>query len=60
MFDDAQKIVIAAIREARPTISEVELRQAVFVRFYGHEFEADQRGRILQQIAADYRRRTQE
>ena len=52
MFDDARKIVVASIREANPDVSEVELRQAVFLRFYGHEFEPAERERILAGIAA--------
>lgn len=47
MFDDAQRIVVATIRAARPAIGEVELRQAIFLRFYGREFAPEQRARIL-------------
>ena len=56
MFDDARRIVEASIRATNPAIDEVSLRQAVFLRFYGHEFGPEQRERILARIAAAWQR----
>ncbi len=56
MFKDARRIVESSIRAADPGIDEVGLRQAVFLRFYGHEFAPAERERILERIAAAWRR----
>jgi hypothetical protein len=52
MFDTARQVMIAGIRAARPGISEVELRQELFLRYYGAAFRPEQRDRILAGIAA--------
>jgi hypothetical protein len=56
MFDDARRMVEASIRAINPDIDEVALRQALFLHFYGHEFDPEQRRRILAGIAEAYRR----
>jgi squalene cyclase len=52
MYATARALVIASVLEAEPEASEADLRKAVFVRFYGHEFDEDARGRILTRLAA--------
>lgn len=56
MFRTARQLLIAAIRAAKPEISEVELRQELFLRYYGEEFRPEQRDRILAGIAAYWAR----
>ena len=56
MFDITQAMVIAGIRAEKPQITESELCQELFLRYYGDEFSPEQRKKILAAIA-DYRRR---
>lgn len=53
MYSSARSLVEASIRAGNPTASPVEVRQSVFLRFYGHEFDAPTRARILDRIARD-------
>jgi hypothetical protein len=52
MFDLTRSLLIAGIRAARPDITEGELRQELFLRYYGDEFSPEQREKILAAIAA--------
>ena len=51
MFDTAKALASASIRETQPDISDTDLRRALFLRFYGHEFSPAQRDRILAAIS---------
>jgi hypothetical protein len=51
MYATARALVIASIMVRDPSISPAALRQAVFLRFYGHEFDAATRERILRRLA---------
>jgi hypothetical protein len=44
-------MVIAGIRAEKPQITESELRQELFLRYYGDEFSPEQRKKILAAIA---------
>jgi hypothetical protein len=57
MFDITRGLLIAGIRAARPDITEAELRQELFLRYYGDEFSPEQRERILAAIEAYWARR---
>ncbi len=50
MFDTAKRIVISSIRAKYPNLSSRELRQKVFLRFYGDEFSEEERECILESI----------
>lgn len=50
MFDAAKTLMEAGIRERNPQASTAEVRQELFLRFYGHEFDAQTRTRILAAI----------
>ena len=50
MYATARALVVASIRQRDPSISANVLRQRLFLRFYGHEFDADRRGRILARL----------
>ena len=56
MFDLARRLATTSIQAANPAISEVGLRQALFLRFYGHEFGPEERDRILTHIVAAWER----
>ena len=47
MHATAQALVRASVLEKDPLASPAALRQALFLRFYGHEFEAGTREKIL-------------
>ncbi|MFQ5802012.1 MAG: hypothetical protein ACE5JQ_03830 [Candidatus Methylomirabilales bacterium] len=47
MHATAQALVRASVLEKDPSASPVALRQALFLRFYGHEFDPDTRKKIL-------------
>lgn len=51
LYATARALVIASILERDPSASPATLRQAVFMRFYGHEFDAATRERILARLA---------
>jgi hypothetical protein len=57
MAETSRKLMIASIRAARPEITEAELRQELFLRYYGDEFSAEQREAILAAIAAYWARK---
>jgi hypothetical protein len=51
MYATARALVIASILERDPSASPAMLRRAVFMRFYGHEFDAATRERIVTRLA---------
>ena len=48
MHATARALVLASVLEKDPLASPVALRQALFLRFYGHEFDPETRAQILQ------------
>ena len=50
MRDTARRFVEASLREQNPLATEGEIRQGVFLRFYGHEFDGPTRDKILTAI----------
>jgi hypothetical protein len=56
MYATARALAVASIVEADPTASDAGVRQALFLRFYGHEFDDQTRARILARIAEDAER----
>lgn len=47
MFATAQALVRASVLEKDPLASPAALRRALFLRFYGQDFDADTREKIL-------------
>jgi hypothetical protein len=47
MHATAQALVKASVLENDPLASPAALRRALFLRFYGHEFDPDTRVKIL-------------
>jgi hypothetical protein len=52
MYATARALVAASILEKEPTATPARLREALFLRFYGHEFDAAARERILARLRA--------
>ena len=50
MFDAAKAIMQAGILDQNPYASPAEIRRALFMQLYGHEFDADSREKILAAI----------
>ena len=50
MRETARALVEASIREQDPQTTPEALRKGLFLRFYGHEFDADSRAKILAAI----------
>ena len=50
MFDTARAIVEASLREQDPHATVASIRKGLFLRFYGHEFDAETRAKILAAI----------
>lgn len=47
MRDTARAFVEASLWEQNPQSAEVDIRKGVFLRFYGHEFDAATQDKIL-------------
>ena len=50
MRETARTLVEASIREQDPQATLETVRKGLFLRFYGHEFDADSRTKILAAI----------
>ena len=50
MRETARALVEASIREQDPQAAPEAVRKGLFLRFYGHEFDADSRAKILAAI----------
>lgn len=53
MYAAARALVRASILAATPRISPAQLRQQIFLRFYGREFDAPTRDKILAALAGE-------
>jgi hypothetical protein len=52
MFSSARRLVVASLLAADPSASPATIRQGLFLRFYGHEFDEPARQRILERLAS--------
>ena len=50
MRETSRTLVEASIREQDPQATPETVRKGLFLRFYGHEFDADSRRKILAAI----------
>lgn len=53
MFSAARQLAVAAILAADPSASPGAIRRALFMRFYGHEFDESAREKILARLGRD-------
>ena len=51
MHETAQALVIASLKEKTPNLTREELRRALFLRFYGGDFDKDMSEEILATLA---------
>ncbi len=54
MYEFSRKLVESSLRFSQPEISEIVLRQKIFLRFYGDDFNENQKAKILASIAQVY------
>jgi len=54
MHETSKYLVTRAILENTPHISEEGLRQELFLKFYGNDFNAEQREKILRHLASHF------
>lgn len=57
MYATARALVVASILELDPSAPPAAVRQALFLRFYGQEFDAETRERILARLGGEERAR---
>jgi len=50
MFDMARALVLADLRRTRGSMTEAEVRQALFERLYHDDFDEEERRRILERL----------
>lgn len=58
MIDYVHTVVENSIRADQPTISEIDLKVAVFKRYYGREFSKEEVSRIEQGMRAYHQKQT--
>jgi hypothetical protein len=51
MLSTSRYLIIRALREENPNISNAELRQQLFLKFYGEEFSEAQKAKILAHLS---------
>jgi hypothetical protein len=47
MYDAARQIVRSAILETNAGVTDAEIKQETFLRFYGHEFSQDEIEKVI-------------
>jgi hypothetical protein len=50
MYDFARELVVASVLAKTPDASPSELRRAIFLRFYGDDFDPETREKILRAV----------
>jgi hypothetical protein len=50
MYATARALVVASVLAADPAASPAAVRRAIFLRFYGHDFDARARERVLARL----------
>lgn len=53
MYDTTKQIVLSAIRNRWPGITEAEIKREIFLRFYGLEFSQAERDKFFSALASD-------
>lgn len=50
MFDFAKRLVVSSLLKDNPNLSPAMLRKELFLRFYGNDFDAKQRQKIIEYL----------
>ena len=53
MYDTAKEIVRSSIYNDHPGIIEADMRREIFLRFYGREFNRDEREKFIKALALE-------
>jgi hypothetical protein len=53
MFATARRLIVASVLENDPLASPATIRRALFLRFYGADFDAETREKILARIGRE-------
>ena len=53
MYSAARRLAVASILAADPSASPAAICRALFLRFYGHEFDAQAREAIMARLGRD-------
>lgn len=53
MYDFSKQLVIDSLLNENPALSAKELSREIFIRFYGNEFNVDQRRKIADYLTGD-------
>lgn len=53
MFDAAKQIMLSAIRNQQPGITDAEIRREILLRFYGSEFSQADKKKLLSTLASE-------
>ena len=53
MYDTAKQIVLSAIHNRQPEITDAEIKREIFLRFYGPEFSQAERDKFFSALASD-------
>lgn len=52
MYDTAKQIVRSAVRNGQPEITDAEMKEEIFLRFYGPEFSQADRAKLLSALTS--------
>jgi hypothetical protein len=50
MYDTSKYLIICAILRENPKISKIDLRREIFLRFYGDDFNPEERDKIIKYL----------
>ena len=54
MYDTAKQIVLSAIYNSQPGITDEEMKKEIFLRFYGREFSRADREKFLSSLTPNH------
>ena len=52
MYETSRHLIVRAIMEEHPHISKSALKQEIFLKFYGNDFDPIEREKILKHLAS--------
>lgn len=55
MYETSRYLIIRAIMQKNPHISDADLRKEIFLKFYGNDFDLNQQKKIIEHLKKDKR-----
>ncbi len=52
MFDFSKELVVSAVLRENPHLSAAEIKQEIFLRFYGNDFGPESRQKMIQHLGS--------